>query len=94
MDITVPVLLFTCALIGAAAGLRYKVFVLVPIALLIALVSATVLHKNGFEPGGGIVVIIGCLVLGQAAYIVVQIFTQRAHLISDDETDSVPGRGR
>lgn len=61
------------ALVGAAAGLRLKVFALVPIALLIALVSAAVLHMNGFGPGSGIVIIIACLGLNQAAYILVQL---------------------
>ena len=67
------VLLAASALIGAAAGLRLKVFALVPIALLIALVSAAVLHMNGFGPGSGIVIIIACLGLNQAAYILVQL---------------------
>ncbi len=94
MDITVPVLLITSALIGAAAGLRYKVFVLVPIALLIALGSAAVLHINDFRTESGIATIVACLVLNQAAYMIVQIFAPTAHLISDDEADSVPRSGR
>ena len=53
MGITL-VLLAASALIGAAAGLGLKVFALVPIALLIALVSAAVLHMNGFGPRSGI----------------------------------------
>ena len=73
MDIA-PVLLGASALIGAAAGLHFKALALVPIALLIALVSAAVLRKNGFEARGGIVIIIGWLILDQAAYILVQIF--------------------
>ena len=94
MDITVPVLLFTSALIGAAAGLRYKVFVLVPIALLIALGSAAVLHMNDFRTESGIAAITACLVLNQAAYMIVQICAPPAHLISDDKADSVPSSGR
>ena len=73
MGITL-VLLAASALIGAITGLRLKVFALVPIALLIALVSAAVLHMNGFGPGSGIVIIIAGLSLNQAAYILVQIF--------------------
>ena len=78
----------------AAAGLRYKVFVLVPIALLIALGSAAVLHMNDFRTESGIATITACLVLKQAAYMIVQIFAPTAHLISDDEADSVPSSGR
>ena len=68
MDIAL-VLLAASALIGATAGLRLKVFALAPIALLIALVSAAVLRMHGFGSGSGIVIVVACLVLNQAAYI-------------------------
>jgi len=87
-------LLFTSALIGAAAGLRFKVFVLVPIAVLIAFVSAVVLQINDFGTAIGIATIIGCLVLSQAAYIIVQIFTPAANLLSNEVSDSDPSSGR
>jgi hypothetical protein len=73
MDIAL-VLLAASALIGATAGLRLKAFALAPIALLIALVSAAVLRLHGFGSGSGIVIVVACLVLNQAAYILVQIF--------------------
>jgi hypothetical protein len=72
------VLLALSSLIGAAAGLRFTVFALVPIATSLAFVSAAVLHINGFGAGSGIVVIMACLALNQAAYIIVQIFAQTA----------------
>jgi hypothetical protein len=53
MDIAL-VLLAVSALIGAAAGLRFKAFALVPIALLIAFVSAAVLRVSGFGTGGAL----------------------------------------
>ena len=95
MDIAL-ILLAASALVGAAAGLQMKALALVPIALLIAVFSAAVLHVNGFEPGSGIVIIIGCLVLNQAAYILVQIFglSSRYHLSVDNDADYVPGPGR
>ena len=92
-QVIVPVLLFTSALIGAAAGLRFKVFVLVPIAVLIAFVSAVVLQINDFGTAIGIATIIGCLVLSQAAYIIVQIFTPAASLLSNEVSDSDPSSG-
>jgi hypothetical protein len=88
------VLLATSALIGAAAGLRFKVFVLVPIAVLIALVSAAVLHANDFSAGSGITIITACLVVNQTAYVLVQIFTPAGLLLSKDVADSVPSAGR
>ena len=93
-QVIVSVLLFTSALIGAAAGLRFKVFVLVPIAVLIAFVSAVVLQINDFGTAIGIATIIGCLVLSQAAYIMVHISTPAAHLLSHDEADREPSSGR
>jgi hypothetical protein len=91
MDIAL-VLIAASALVGVAAGLRLKAFALVPVALVIALLSAAVLHRNGFGPGGGIVIIIGCLVLNQAAYILVQVLasglTPAASL--DDVIDGEP----
>ena len=65
-----------------------------PIAILIALVSAAVLHKNDFGTGSGIATIIACLVVNQAAYIIAQIFTPAANLPSNDVADSEPGPGR
>ncbi len=95
MDIIVPVLLSTSALIGATAGLRLKVFVLVPIAVLIALVSAAALHMHGFGPGNGIVIIVACLVVNQAAYVLIQISLRPCSVLSFDEvTDGEPAPDR
>ena len=95
MDIAV-ILLAASALVGAAAGLRLKASALVPIGLLIAVFSAALLRVNCFQPGSGIVIIIGCLVLNQAAYILVQIFglSSRYHLSVDDDADRVPASRR
>ena len=97
MDIAL-VLLAASALIGAIAGLRLKVFALAPIALLIALVSAAVLRMHGFGPESGIVIIIACLVLNQAAYILVEIFgfrsSRASYLSLDDVADGEPDPGR
>jgi hypothetical protein len=71
----VVVLLAASALIGAIAALRFKVFVLAPIALLISLVSAAVLHMNDFGAGSGVAIVIACLVLNQAAYLIVHVYT-------------------
>jgi hypothetical protein len=95
MDIAL-VLLSTSALIGAIAGLRFKVFVLVPIALLIVLVSAAVLHMHGFGPGSGIAVTVACLVVNQASYTLIQIGlgASASDLSFDEVTDGKPAPGR
>lgn len=91
MDIAL-ILLVASALIGAVAGLRFKVLVLVPIALLIALVSAAVLRMYGFGAGSGIVTIAACLVLSQTAYLLVQTSPRSSAFDPsfDDVTDGVP----
>lgn len=72
MDI-VLIFLSISALIGTIAGLRFKVFALVPIALLLVLVSAAVLRKHGFGLRSGIAIMVAGLVLNQAAYALIQI---------------------
>jgi hypothetical protein len=96
MDIAL-VLLATSALIGATAGLRLKAFALAPIALLIVIVSAAVLRMHGFGPVSGIVIIIACLVLNQAAYLLVELLGFRSgvsYLSLDDVSEGEPGPGR
>jgi hypothetical protein len=96
MDIAL-VLLATSALIGATAGLRLKVFALAPIALMIVIVSAAVLRMHGFGPVSGIVIVAACLVLNQAAYLLVELLGVRSgasDLSLDDVTDGEPGPGR
>ncbi|MDR6302554.1 nitrogen fixation-related uncharacterized protein [Nitrobacter vulgaris] len=91
MDI-VLILLSISALIGTIAGLCFKVFVLVPIALLIVLVAAAVLRKHGFGPGSGIAIIVAGLVVNQVAYALIQIgLGANASAPSfDDVTDGEP----
>ena len=95
MDI-ILILLATSALAGAAVGFRLKALALVPPAILIAVFSAVVLQMDGFGPGSGIATIVACLVLNQAAYILVQILGPA--LAFDRSLDNVrycePRRGR
>ena len=96
MDIALA-LMAASTLIGASVGLRLKVFVLAPIAILIVLVAAVVLRMHGFESSSGIVIIVACLVLNQAAYILVQIFglgTSVSYLSLHDVCDSNPSPDR
>jgi len=90
----VVVLLAASALIGAIAALRFKVFVLAPIALLISLVSAAVLHMNDFGAGSGVAIVIACLVLNQAAYLIVHVYTPAFALLSNEAANSVPSPRR
>ncbi len=79
-------------LFGALAGIRFKILVLVPSALLIAFVSATVLHMNDFGPWGGIAIVLACLFLNQAAYLIVQIYNPTFALRSNQVPNGIPSR--
>jgi hypothetical protein len=96
MDIAL-ILLAVSALIGAAVGLRLKAIALAPIALLIAVVSAAVLRMHGFGPGSGIIIVIACVVLNQAAYLLVELLGLRSgesYLLWDDVADGEPDPDR
>ena len=90
------ILLAASALIGAAAGLHLKALALLPIALLIAIFSAAALHMNGFGSRSGIVIVIVCLILNQAAYLLVQVLGSglASDPSLDDVTDGEPSAGR
>jgi hypothetical protein len=92
INIVVLGLLTGSLLIGALASLRFKIFVLVPTALLIALVSAVVLHRNGFGPWSGIAIMMSCLFLNQAAYLIVQIYSPTFALRSNQVPNGIPSR--
>lgn len=95
MDI-VLIFLSISALIGTIAGLRFKVFALVPIALLLVLVSAAVLRAHGFGPVSGIAIIVAGLVVNQAAYALIQIGlgANASDLSFDEVTDGEPAPDR
>ncbi len=90
------ILLAVSALVGAAAGLRLKVIALVPLGLIIAVFAAAVLHLNGFGTGSGIAIVIACLILNQAAYLLVQVlgFAADSNPSLENVTDGEPSRGR
>jgi hypothetical protein len=96
MDIAL-VLLAASALVGASAGLRLKAFALAPIALLTVIVSTAVLRMSGFGSVSGVIIVVLCLVLNQAAYLLVELLGHRSdisYLSLDDVTDGEPGPGR
>ena len=92
INIAVVGLLAISVLFGALAGLRFKIHVLVPSALLIAFFSAAVLHMNDFGPWSGIAIVITCLILNQAAYLIVQIYSPTLALRSNEVANGIPSR--
>lgn len=92
INIAVVGLLAFSMLFGALAVLRFKILVLVPSALLIAFFSAAVLHMNDFGPWSGIAIVIACLILNQAAYLIVQIYSPTLALRSNEVANGIPNR--
>ena len=66
------ILLAASALVGAAAGLRLKALALVPIAFDCCFLSRRASHER-FRIRSGIAILIACLILNQATYLVVQV---------------------
>jgi hypothetical protein len=91
INIAVVGLLAISVLFGTLASLRFKILVLVPSALMIALFSAAVLHLD-FGPWSGIAIVIACLILNQAAYLIVQIYSPTFALRFNKVANGIPSR--
>lgn len=92
INLAVVVLLSGSVLFGALVGLRFKIFFLVPSAVLIAFFSAVVLHMNDFGTWSGTAMVAACLILNQAAYLIVQIYSPTVTLRSNEVVSGVPSR--
>ena len=62
-------LLLASALLGLATGRFFRVWALVPLSVLTAIASTISLQARGFEFAEGVPITIGCIVIGQMAYI-------------------------
>jgi uncharacterized membrane protein YkgB len=65
----VVTLLITSTVLGLATGLIIRVWVLAVVSVLIAIVSAAVLHRYDFGFAAGVPVVAGCLAISQIAYL-------------------------
>jgi hypothetical protein len=92
INIAVVGLLAISGLFGALVGLRFKIFFLVPSALMIAFFSAVVLHMNDFGTWSGTAIVVACLILNQATYLIVQIYGPTVTLRSNEVANGVPNR--
>ena len=92
INIAVMGLLAISVIFGALAGLRFKIIVLVPSTLMIAFFSAVVLHMNDFGTWSGTAIVAACLILNQAAYLIVQIYSPTFALRSNEVANGVPSR--
>lgn len=84
LNVTVAlILLIASTLLGCATGLFFKVWALVPVSLLVAILSALSLQARGYGFAGGVSIAIGCLVISQLAYIATGLI-----MFSSSEPDS------
>jgi hypothetical protein len=88
------VVLSASALLGLATGLVFRVRAMGPVSLIVALGSAIALNRYGFGFTRGILTVVACLFVSQAAYFAATIFAQRrvevASLV-DGAVDDPPG---
>jgi hypothetical protein len=64
------VLLAVSAILGVALGLRFHWMAILISGLVLALISATILQKAGFDYIEGISIIVVCLTVNQPAYLI------------------------
>jgi hypothetical protein len=67
---SVLVLLAASALVGLILGLYYSWLAVGASGLMLAIVSAVVLQKEGFDALPGIAIIVICLTVNQVAYLI------------------------
>jgi hypothetical protein len=83
-------------LLGFATGRFFRVWALVPLSVLIAILSAISLQVRGFGFAGGVSITIGCLLISQLAYIatgLVMFGSSRAEGLTQ-KVDDDPDRSR
>jgi hypothetical protein len=88
------ILILVSALAGLATGFTYRVWALVLISPLIALLAAIVLHFYGFGLVAGVTIITACLVVSELAYLGATYLLHRREISLEDEIDGSPGEQR
>jgi uncharacterized integral membrane protein len=92
LKLTIPlVLLFVSALAGLATGLTYRVWALVLISPLLAIIAAIVLHSYEFGLLAGVPIIVACLVVFELGYLGATYLMHRREMSMHDEIDGEPG---
>ncbi|MBW7974041.1 hypothetical protein [Bradyrhizobium sp. BR 10289] len=87
-------LIFVSALAGLATGFTYRVWALILISPLIALLAAIILHVYGFGIVAGVTTITGCLVASELAYLAATYLMHRREISLQDAIDGAPSEQR
>ncbi|MGY4475945.1 hypothetical protein [Bradyrhizobium sp. USDA 3364] len=84
----------TSTLAGLATGLYFRVWTLMLVSPLIAVLAAIVLQSGGFTFATGAPIVVACLAVNQIAYLTGGMLTLENDGSMAEETDGIPGRGR
>ena len=85
-------LLTASIIVGLATGLFFRVWALLLISPMIAILAAIVLQTADFGFWTGIPIIVGCLVVSQLAYLLTTFAMYSGELSVQDEIDGTPGK--
>lgn len=91
------VVLATSGLLGLVTGLMFRVKAMALVSLVVAVGSAITLKYYDFGFTGGVLTIVACLFVSQAAYFVATIFAPRpveAEFLVNDAVDDPPDSDR
>ncbi|WP_246667614.1 hypothetical protein [Bradyrhizobium macuxiense] len=89
----VSTLLLTSTLVGLATSLYFRVWTLMLVSPLIAVLAAIVLQSDGYAFATGAPIVVACLAFNQIAYLVGALLSPDNDSMAE-EIDGVPRRGR
>ncbi len=90
--VTTALLLFLASgIAGLTTGLFLRVWALVLVSPVTAILAAIVLQNAGFGFWMGIPIVVGCLVFGQITYVAAAFYMQRGGFSVQDDVDGKPG---
>lgn len=92
MTTTVLLLLLASGIAGLTTGLFFRIWALLLVSPVTAILVATVLQTSGFGFWTGVPIVAGCLLVGQAAYLAATFYVHRGELSMQDDVDGGPGQ--
>ncbi|WP_461333517.1 hypothetical protein [Bradyrhizobium embrapense] len=90
MTIAFTVLL-TSTLVGLATSLYFRVWTLMLVSPLIAVVAAIVLQSDGYAFATGAPIVVACLAFNQIAYLAGAVLAPDSDVSIAEEADGIPG---
>ena len=85
-------LLIASVIVGLATGLFFRVWALLLISPMIAILAAIVPQTADFGFWTGMPIIVGCLIVSQLAYLLTTFAMYSGELSVQDEVDGTPGK--